>query len=114
MIIVLAVETSRPDSTMGVQTRTSKPFFDDPDMVKVKHRFRLRRLIPNAMEPRGVVVDPNLPMGEFTMWTSSQIPHIVRTAQDLPALAERYLLARVDEVPSPGYLYRVIGPREEG
>ena len=34
--------------------KTSKPFFDDPDLVKVKHRYRLRRLIPNAMEPRGV------------------------------------------------------------
>ena len=32
-----------------------KPFFDDPDLVKVKMRHRLRRLIPNAMEPRGVV-----------------------------------------------------------
>ena len=37
--------------------KTSKPFFDDPDLVKVKMRHRLRRLIPNAMEPRGVVVD---------------------------------------------------------
>ena len=61
--------------------KTSKPFFDDPDLVKVKHRFRLRRLIPNAIEPRSVLVEPNLPMGEFTMYTASQIPHIVRTAQ---------------------------------
>ena len=61
--------------------KTSKPFFDDPDLVKVKHRYRLRRLIPNAMEPRGVVVEPNVAMGEYTMWTASQIPHIVRTSQ---------------------------------
>jgi carbon-monoxide dehydrogenase large subunit len=61
--------------------KTSKPFFDDPDLVKVKHRYRLRRLIPNAMEPRGVVVDPNVAMGEYTMYTASQIPHIVRTTQ---------------------------------
>ena len=27
------------------------------------------------------MVDPNLAMGEFTMYTSSQIPHIVRTTQ---------------------------------
>jgi aerobic carbon-monoxide dehydrogenase large subunit len=63
--------------------KTSKPFFDDPDLVKVKHRFRLRRLIPNAMEPRGVIVDPNVVMDEFTMYTSSQIPHIVRTTQTI-------------------------------
>ena len=61
--------------------KTSKPFFDDPDLVKIKMRYRLRRLIPNAMEPRGVVVDPNVAMGEYTMYTSSQIPHIVRTTQ---------------------------------
>ena len=61
--------------------KSSKPFFDDPDLVKVKHRFRLRRLIPNAMEPRGVVVEPNVAMGEYTMYTASQIPHIVRTTQ---------------------------------
>ena len=33
------------------------------------------------MEPRGVIVNPNVAMGEFTMYTSSQIPHIVRTTQ---------------------------------
>jgi aerobic carbon-monoxide dehydrogenase large subunit len=57
------------------------PFFDDPDLVKIKERYRLHRLIPNAMEPRGVIVEPNTSMGEFTMWTASQIPHVVRTAQ---------------------------------
>jgi aerobic carbon-monoxide dehydrogenase large subunit len=61
--------------------KSSKPFFDDPDLVKVKMRHRLRRLIPNAMEPRGVVVEPNVAMGEYTMYTASQIPHIVRTTQ---------------------------------
>jgi carbon-monoxide dehydrogenase large subunit len=64
-----------------VPNKPSKPFFDDPDLVKVKQRYRLRRLIPNAMEPRGVLVEPNVAMGEFTMYTASQIPHIVRTAQ---------------------------------
>src|SRR5680860_395007 len=61
--------------------KSSKPFFDDPDLVKVKHRYRLKRLIPNALEPRGVVVEPNVAMGEYTMYTASQIPHIVRTTQ---------------------------------
>ncbi len=61
--------------------KSSKPFFDDPDLVKVKHRYRLKRLIPNAMEPRGVIVEPNVAMGEYTMYTASQIPHIVRTTQ---------------------------------
>ena len=70
---------SRGDSPAPARRRSA--FFDDPDLVKVKMRHRLRRLIPNAMEPRGVVVDPNVAMGEFTMYTASQIPHIVRTTQ---------------------------------
>jgi aerobic carbon-monoxide dehydrogenase large subunit len=58
----------------------SAPFFDDPDLVKVKEEFYLARLIPNAMEPRGVVVQPNAATGEATVYTATQIPHILRTA----------------------------------
>ncbi len=38
--------------------------------------------------------------------------YVMRLAQDLPALAERYQLERVETVPSPGDLYRVLGRRE--
>jgi aerobic carbon-monoxide dehydrogenase large subunit len=49
---------------------------DDPDSVVVQRRFREQRLIPCFMEPRSVVVDPT---GEqFTVWTSTQVPHFVR------------------------------------
>ncbi len=41
------------------------------------YRYVNQRLIPNPMETRGVVVDPQ-PDGGFTMWTSTQIPHIVK------------------------------------
>ncbi|MGH3801519.1 MAG: xanthine dehydrogenase family protein molybdopterin-binding subunit [Pseudonocardiaceae bacterium] len=45
--------------------------------VVVRRRFRQQRLIPAFMEPRSVVVDPT---GEqLTMWSSTQVPHIVRT-----------------------------------
>jgi hypothetical protein len=40
--------------------------------------------------------------------------YVVRLEQDLPALAQRYQLERVEGVPSPGDLYRVVGRREEG
>jgi len=44
--------------------------------VVVTRRFRQQRLIPAFMEPRSVVVDPT---GEqFVVWSSTQIPHIVR------------------------------------
>ncbi|NUR77169.1 MAG: molybdopterin-dependent oxidoreductase [Thermoleophilia bacterium] len=55
------------------------PFFDDPQLVKIKQEYRLARLIPNAIEPRGVVVDVNAPMGEYTVYSATQIPHILRT-----------------------------------
>jgi len=43
----------------------------------VKCRYYQPRLIPNAMEPRGVVVRPE-PNGDATMWSSTQIPHILK------------------------------------
>jgi len=47
-------------------------------VVVVEERYRQQRLIPNAIEPRGVVVQPLPATGEFTMWSSTQIPHIAR------------------------------------
>src|SRR5947207_634257 len=44
--------------------------------VVVKERYVLQRAIPNANEPRAILVQPNTAMGEFTMWSSTQIPHI--------------------------------------
>jgi carbon-monoxide dehydrogenase large subunit len=55
------------------------PFFEDASLVKVKAEYFLRRLIPNAMEPRSVLAVPNLAQGEFTLYTASQIPHFIRT-----------------------------------
>ena len=46
--------------------------------VTVKERYRQQRLIPNAIEPRGVLVQPIPAQGEFTMWSATQIPHILR------------------------------------
>ena len=46
--------------------------------VTFKRRYRHQRLIPNAIEPRGVLAQPG-PSGEFTLWSATQIPHILRT-----------------------------------
>jgi carbon-monoxide dehydrogenase large subunit len=48
----------------------------DPDSIVVKRRFRQQRLIPAFMEPRSVVVDPTAE--QFTIWSSTQVPHFVR------------------------------------
>ncbi|MGI8666381.1 MAG: xanthine dehydrogenase family protein molybdopterin-binding subunit [Jatrophihabitans sp.] len=45
--------------------------------VTVKRRFIQQRVIPAFMEPRSTVVQP---IGDgFTMWSATQVPHILRT-----------------------------------
>ena len=44
----------------------------------VKERYVQQRLIPMAMEPRGVAVVPQPHGGEVTVWSSTQIPHILK------------------------------------
>ena len=50
--------------------------------VTVKERYRQQRLIPTAMEPRGVLCELNA-AGDVTVTTSTQGPHIMRTAYTL-------------------------------
>jgi carbon-monoxide dehydrogenase large subunit len=49
--------------------------FANADVV-VSRRFVQQRLIPAFMEPRSVVVQPQ--GDNFTLWSSTQIPHILR------------------------------------
>jgi aerobic carbon-monoxide dehydrogenase large subunit len=44
--------------------------------VVIKRRYVQQRLIPSFMEPRSVIVDPG--GGEWTVYSATQIPHIVR------------------------------------
>jgi carbon-monoxide dehydrogenase large subunit len=46
-------------------------------------RYVQQRLIPNAMEPRAVVCAPMASTGEVTLWSATQIPHIVRVLLSL-------------------------------
>jgi len=46
--------------------------------VMVKDTILQQRLIPNAMEPRSAVANWTGAMGELTLWSTSQNPHIVR------------------------------------
>ncbi len=54
------------------------------DRVFTRHYVN-QRLIPMAMEPRAVVAAPTGAEGELTLWTSTQIPHIVRVLLALTA-----------------------------
>ncbi len=46
--------------------------------VVVSRRFVQQRLMPAAMEPRAVLAAPVSATGEYTLWTSTQVPHFVR------------------------------------
>jgi carbon-monoxide dehydrogenase large subunit len=68
--------------------------FADAEVV-VSRRFVQQRLIPAFMEPRSVVVQPQ--GDNYTLWSSTQIPHILRV-----------MLAMVTGVPE--HKLRVIAP----
>ncbi|MGH9862795.1 MAG: xanthine dehydrogenase family protein molybdopterin-binding subunit [Candidatus Acidiferrales bacterium] len=52
--------------------------FAQADRV-VRQRFLNQRLIPMAMEPRGVLASYDPGPKQLTVWTSTQIPHLART-----------------------------------
>src|SRR5262245_61459726 len=47
--------------------------------VVIKQRITSQRLIPMAMETRGVVADYRSAEKNLTLWSSTQIPHLLRT-----------------------------------
>jgi carbon-monoxide dehydrogenase large subunit len=51
--------------------------------VVMQRRYIQQRLIPNAMEPRSVVVDPTSGQEQFTIWSATQVPHFVRVFMSL-------------------------------
>jgi aerobic carbon-monoxide dehydrogenase large subunit len=50
--------------------------------VVVTRRYHQPRLIPNAIEPRGVLAEVG-PTGDVTLWSATQTPHITRFALQL-------------------------------
>ena len=52
--------------------------FKSADKI-IKQRIVNQRLIPVAMEPRGVVADYMRGEKQLTVWSSTQIPHLLRT-----------------------------------
>jgi len=68
-------------------------FRDAP--VVIERDYRQQRLIPSAMEPRAVVC--SCVGGEFTLWSATQIPHVLRV-----------MLALVTGIPEQNL--RVIAP----
>ena len=88
---VVDMETALQDkvlvhSELGTNRCFTWPFAggDDYEAVKAKadvvvtRRFLQQRLIPTAMEPRSVVVAPLPASEEFTVYSATQIPHVLR------------------------------------
>src|SRR5919106_2079574 len=63
--------------TWALKTDNADGVFADAP-VTVKERFRQQRLVPNAMEPRGVLAQHLPAQDEYTLWSATQIPHIAR------------------------------------
>ena len=76
-----------------VQGDMDAAFRDAP--IVIERTYRQQRLIPAAMEPRAVVCSSV--GGEFTLWSATQIPHILRV-----------MLALVTGIPEQNI--RVIAP----
>ena len=55
-----------------------KKAFQSADKV-IRQRMINQRLIPVAMEPRGVMADYKPGERQLTVWSSTQIPHLLRT-----------------------------------
>src|SRR4051794_39443746 len=88
---VVDMETALQDkvlvhSDLGTNRCFTWPFTggDDYESVKAKaevvvtRRFIQQRLLPTAMEPRSVVVAPLPASEEFTVYSATQIPHVLR------------------------------------
>ena len=56
--------------------------FDESADVVVTRRYYQPRLIPSAIEPRGVLAQVG-PTDEVTLWSATQVPHILRFALQL-------------------------------
>ena len=84
---VLDIRTALEDSSPKVHEAGNQSFdflfqqgdlgsaFDDAPVI-IERTYRQQRLIPSAMEPRAVVA--SCVGGEFTLWSATQIPHVLR------------------------------------
>ena len=103
---VLDIRTALDESSPKVHEAGNKSYewvFGNGDIdaafsgaeVVLERNYRQQRLIPSAMEPRAVVC--SCVGGEFTLWSSTQIPHVLRV-----------MLALVTGIPEQNI--RVIAP----
>jgi carbon-monoxide dehydrogenase large subunit len=66
-----------PDFSVVDNTAVDKAFADAE--VVISQRMMNHRLVPNAMEPRGVIAHWEPGKESMTIWSSTQNPHILKT-----------------------------------
>jgi carbon-monoxide dehydrogenase large subunit len=70
--------TGVPPDFQNIDDSAVEKAFTDAEVV-ISQRMVNHRLVPNAMEPRGVVAHYEPGKGTMTIWSSTQNPHILRT-----------------------------------
>ncbi len=89
---VASIEAARDGSATAHSDLESNkayhwPLIPDPDALEaafanathtVKAEFVQQRLIPSAMEPRGVLAIPSPAGGDLTLYSATQVPHILK------------------------------------
>ena len=82
-----AADTNLVHADLGTNRSYTWALIPDPDAVDaafasaahtVKERYLQQRLIPMAMEPRGVCVIPEPFGGDYTIYSSTQVPHFLK------------------------------------
>ena len=82
-----AADTNLVHADLGTNSSYTWALIPDPDAVDrafasaahtVKERYLQQRLIPMAMEPRGVCVIPEPFGGDYTIYSSTQVPHFLK------------------------------------
>lgn len=77
------VHDNLPDNVLfrvHVGAANDAPAFDDDDLIRVRGRFRHPRVTGLALENRGVLAHFQSATGELVVWSSTQIPHLLRDA----------------------------------
>ena len=72
--------SARTSATSGGSTRTRPDRRSRTRTSSSRARYRQPRLIPNAIEPRAVLAVPG-PTGEVTLYSATQVPHILRSSR---------------------------------
>jgi len=75
-----AVHDDVPDNLAAIWRQTQGDFGAAAAAAAIVIRQRLvnQRLVPSAMEPRGVVADYEPATGGLTVWTTTQAPHLIK------------------------------------